>query len=235
MPKNKKSNKKEVNKKSVKKNSKKENSLKDSKENSKEKKISEKKISKKENTRENKILKYTLIISGLIILFVIGFAFYIDSLKSFDYHGVEFEAVSFGDLLLYQTSFPVIYQGEQVPYNVYLRTKPSKLERIDFPREDFDAMKYTVLNIEDEINCDGDEVIAIANLRQVHDAIGMQIMTDKNASCDEQGRYAYLNIISSDKTQISKIGPNCYNLEFADCEILPVTEKYIAELLVNVF
>jgi hypothetical protein len=185
----------------------------------------------KDKSNENKILKYTLIISGLIILLVIGFAFYINSLKSFDYKGVEFKTISYGDLILYQTTFPVMHEGKLTPFNAYFRTKPSKLERIDFPEENFTAMKYTVLNFDEEIECDGDDVIAIANMRQIHDAIGARIMTDENATCDEEGRYAYLDIKSSDKTQIIQTGKNCYDLEFTDCEILPVTEKYLAELL----
>lgn len=187
----------------------------------------------KDKTNENKILKYTLIISGLIILLVIGFAFYVNSLKSFDYKGVEFKTISYGELILYQTTFPVMHEGKLTPFNAYFRTKPSKLKRIDFPEENFSAMKYTVINFDEEIECDGDDVIAIANMRQIHDAIGARIMTDENASCDEEGRYAYLDIKSSDKTQITQTGKNCYDLEFTKCEILPVTEKYLAELLAD--
>jgi len=92
-------------------------------------------------------------------------------------------------------------------------------------------MKFTVLNAEEEVSCDGDEVIAIANILQVHDAIGAKIMKDENATCDEEGRYIYLTVKSSDKTQVKEVGPNCYGLEFSNCEILPVTEKYLAELI----
>ncbi len=200
--------------------------------NKKEKEISE---TPNKKMNENKILKYTLIISGVIILLVVIFAFYLNSLKTSTYKDLEFNTINQGTaenpLIFYQTSFPVIYQGKPTPYNVYLRTNPSKLKRIDFPEENFTAMKYTAINLEENISCDGDDVIAIANMRQIHEAIGAQIILDRNATCDEEGRFTYLDIKSSDKTQIVQRGENCYDLEYADCEILPVTEKYLVELL----
>lgn len=181
---------------------------------------------------QNKILKIILFSSILIIAIVFGAYYYIDSLKSQDYKGVEYKTTVHGDLIFYQTSIPVLYQGKMVPYNFYLRTKINKLTKIPFDDENYKLMKFAVLNFTDTFDCnDGDEIIAVANLRNVHDVLGIQIMYDSEASCDPDGRYSYYNLMESDETKIEKIGEQCYNIHVANCEILPATEKVIAEML----
>lgn len=181
--------------------------------------------------QEQKLFRIILFSCLAIILIVIGLYYYTDSLRYTDYDGVEFTTVAEGDLIFYRTQVPVSYQGKIVPYNFYLRTKPSELSKIPFDREGFELMKFAVLNFTDEFDCnDGDEVIAVANLKKIHDILGIQMMTDPNAKCDDEGRYVYYNLMKSDKTEIEKIGKNCYNVKISDCEILPATEKIMAEM-----
>lgn len=186
---------------------------------------------KEEKSSNEKLIRNTLIISISIILLIVAFYFYVDSLKHFEYKNLEFETISYGDLIFYQTSFEVIYNGEPRQFNAFFRTKPSKLEKIKFEDEDFSAMKFSVIQVEDGLSCDGDDVIAIANFQQIHDAIGAQVFKDENATCDEDSRYNHLTIKSGDKTEINKLGPRCYELTFKDCEILEVTERYLLELM----
>jgi len=68
--------------------------------------------------------------------------------------------------------------------------------------------------------------------------MGADIKDDSNANesnitCDEQGRYNYINIKKGDETKIEKIGPACYEMTFSDCEILEVTERYMLKMFVQ--
>lgn len=181
-----------------------------------------------------KLLAIILIVCVGIIALIIGGYYYLDSLRYTDYEGIPFTTISEGDLIFYKTSIPVPYQGKMVPYFFYIRTHPNKLKKIEMDNSDFNLMKYTVLSIPSEMKCnDGDEIIAIANLKKMHDVFGINIMKDETASCDDAGRYSYYNIIESDETKIEKIGVNCYNIHVSNCEILPATEKIMAEMLLD--
>ena len=185
-----------------------------------------------QSKHQSSVLKILLIVLGVVILLILGIFYYIDTLRYSNYKGVEFKTIASGDLIFYQTSVPVQYQGKIVPYNVYLRTKINKLKNIPFDDEGYGLMKFAVLNVSDTFDCnDGDEVIAIANLKNVHDALGIQLMKDENATCDPEGRYSYYNVIASNDTMIEKIGDKCYNIHVSDCEILPATERLIIEML----
>lgn len=187
---------------------------------------------KGQSKHQNKILAGILTVTISILILIFAIYFYLDYSKNQDYEGVPFEKTASGSLIFYKTSVPVRYQGEIVPYNFYLRTEPNKLEKIPFDREGYKLMKFAVLNFTDAFDCnDGDEVIAVANLKNVHEVLGIQIMYDPESGCDELGRYSYYNVMISDETKIEKIGDQCYNVHVADCEILPATEKIIAEML----
>ncbi|MCX6750206.1 MAG: hypothetical protein NTZ83_02005, partial [Candidatus Pacearchaeota archaeon] len=59
-------------------------------------------------------------------------------------------------------------------------------------------------------------------------------MRDENASCDELGRYMYIVVQPGEETSVEKFGPNCYNINIKDCEILEGTERFITEMLVKI-
>ena len=189
--------------------------------------------SKEEIKKENKQLRNILIGVGIVaIIFLLIFLFgYLAS--HFKYKGVKFQIVQEGELILYQTSLPVIYEGKVVPYNIYLRNDPRKLEKTVPASGVLLLLDDIVLNMS-EFDCEGDQIIAIANLVQLYDIIGSNIIRDENASCDSEGRYTFLQIHPGNETSIEKTGPSCYNLNVNNCEILEVTERFMAGILVRV-
>ena len=50
-----------------------------------------------------------------------------------------------------------------------------------------------------------------------------------NESCDKSGRYLFARVQSSNRTDVEEFGPNCYNLNVKNCEVLKPTEKFILE------
>ena len=204
-----------------------------------EEKIVEKKgaeeilISKKDqNKQQNKQLKYVLILIGFAFFLVFVFSLVSYLRTNFEYEGVEFNVVKEGEITFYHTSLPVIYQNQKNVYNFYIRKDPRKLKDISFEGDLFFTPNM-VINFTEEFNCDGDGVIAVANLVNLYGIAGTKVIKDENASCDEQGRYMFVRLQSGNKTEIKQFGPACYNLYVKDCEILEATERFMLETFVK--
>ncbi|HPD82148.1 MAG TPA: hypothetical protein PK357_03555 [Candidatus Pacearchaeota archaeon] len=195
---------------------------------------------------ENKILRNIFLSIGafLLVIFLILFAINDFSLRTtgkaigigtnFEYKGVKFDMVKEGKLIFYHTSFPVIYNGSVNSYNIYLRNDPRDLEKKVPAKGTLTSLDDTVINITEEFDCNGDQVIAIANLVNLYNAIGVTLMRDETASCDPLGRYRYLTVQSGNSTNIEMVGPNCYNININNCEILEGTERFIVGMLVRI-
>ena len=193
----------------------------------------EERDSKKQIKKEDKQLRNILICLGIFILIFILIVLFIHSRLHFEYRGVKFDVVKEGEIIFYKTSLPVIYNGKEIPYNIYLRNDPRKL---DVPVEDKINFKTNmVLNITEDFNCNGDGIIAIANLAKLYELMEINVMKDPNASCDAQGRYMFVQIQEGDETSIEKFGPACYNLNVNNCEILAVTEQLMIETFVKFY
>ncbi len=191
--------------------------------------------SKKQLKKENKILRDIIIImAGLVLMFLVGYAVMYYS-KHFEVDGVKFETMRVGQLTLYKTFLPVIYNGAETKYNFYLRTDPRILENIQSDGS-ISIKKNMVLNMTNSFNCNGDGVIAIANLQNLYKVLGTDIMKDENATCDSLGRYMFVQIGEGDETKISEFGPRggCYNIYINNCEILEGTEKFLLDTLIEV-
>lgn len=192
-----------------------------------------------ESKRQNRILTWVLVFVVVVIASAVFVNNYKESQKEFEYNGFNFTVLDEGDVRFYHTSF-IIYNIKQVEnslpvrnevnYNVYLRKDPRKVEKISFNGK-MNKMEMMVLNDSGEFNCEGDGVIAIVNMNQILNAIGTKVIRDDNATCDEQGRYMFVNIQGGDKTSVEQYGPSCYNINVDRCEILEGTERFVLEAL----
>lgn len=213
---------------------------KDKKKKEKRKKIeeveSEKKSGKNQVKEENKILKNVFITIGAIIILILVGYLIIDNMKNFEYKGIEFETVKFCDvrpcLILYQTTFPVISNGEKAIYNVYLRNNPKNLDNIVFDGE-INLLGNMVINSTGDFTCDGDGVIAIANLVKFYELFGTNVFKNETLTCDNENRYGFLQIKEGNETKIKQTGNSCYDIEINSCEILEGTERFMIELFIE--
>ncbi len=203
------------------------------------KELSLEEISKEEIKKQNKILKNFFILIGVFILIIAILIIGFNSAKNFEYRGLDFSVEKYGDLIFYKILFPLKYKDEttgkiiSTDYVMRIRNDPRKLEKeIPFEGEIL-LLKNMVINQTGSFNCDGDGVIAIANLLRLN-AFGIKIIRDENATCDELGRYTFVQIQSGNKSSIEQVGPSCYNLNINNCEILKVTERFMIEYFVEV-
>ena len=182
---------------------------------------------------QNKLLGNILLALGVIIIIFIAGYFAINSIRYFEYEGVKFDVVKEGNLIFYKTMIPAMYQGKKTEYNFYIRNDPRKLGVVPFEGK-FYLAKNMVLNMDEEFNCDGDGVIAVANLVKLYDFMRVGIIADENASCSENKEYMFVHVQRGNSTEIREIGPACYEINVANCEILKATEKFMVETFINI-
>jgi len=185
--------------------------------------------------KNNKLLIGILSLLGLILLSFFTGYYLINSQKSFDYKGVEFNIIQEGKLVFYNTQVPIYdNRGEKISaYNFYLRTDPRKLGKMNF-NETIIPMKLMAINYSEEMSCSGYGIIALTNIINLYELIGTKITLDKNATCDSQGRYMFLNFQKTNETSIEKFGKNCYNFNVKDCDIFPPTERLMLDTFIKI-
>ena len=192
------------------------------------------KLSKKQIETENKLLRNIFIFVGILFFLFLASYVVIGSIRNFNYRGTDFEVTKEGeDLIFYRTSFPFYSsEGEHTAdYNFYIRNDPRKLEEIEFEGE-IVWLENMVINMTEEFTCDGDGIIAIANILNLK-IFGTEIIKDDSAGCSYTGDYMFLKIQTGNKTKIESFGPSCYNLYVNNCEILKVTEKFMVETFIQ--
>ena len=188
---------------------------------------------------QNKMLRNTLIILGVVIISFVFFIIVSNALKNFEYRGVKFSVVKFCDagppcLITYNTKLPVVYQGKSTDYNFFLRNDPRELEKeVPFDGEVVLRNKMDV-NITFNTACNGLETIAVENFLKLHRIAGINISNDNNKGCDLTGGKMYLSIQESNQTSIEQFGPACYRINVKECEILKGTERFMIETFVEI-
>ena len=187
---------------------------------------------------ENKQLKKIFLIIGIFALsFAVVFIF-INSMNHFEYKGINFEVdkKTISGKTIYKTSLPVDSKskvtGKAVVanYNFYFRKDPRRLKDVPLMGE-LTLMRNLVMNFTGDFNCDGDGIIAVANLVNVLNVLDVKVVKDETAGCDSEGAYTFLQLQTGNETSIEQFGPSCYRLNINNCEVLEVTEKYMVELI----
>jgi hypothetical protein len=191
----------------------------------------EKAPSESQIKKEKKIfMEVIFVMLGLVLVFFAVFMI-INYTKTFEYNGAMFyiDKEDLVGITLYKTSLPItINNGTEGTYNFYLRKDPRTLKDVTFDG-DLIIRKNMVINMTNNFNCDGNGIIAIANLMKLYNVMGANVMKDENATCDPEGRYMFLRIEEGNATKIEQFGPSCYNMYINNCEILEGTERFMIE------
>ncbi len=198
------------------------------------KKLEGETVTKSEIKKENKQLKTILSVIGILLLSFLLILLINYRTTNFKYEDVKFKIIREGDLIFYNT-FLNTYSGEEVvgKYNFYLRKDPRKLEEVPFEGE-VSITPNTVINITEDFHCEGDGIIAVANLVNLLEFMGVKVIQDPEASCEVTGKYTFIKILPGDETKIEQYGLSCYRIYINDCEILEGTEKFMVETFVEI-
>lgn len=192
-------------------------------------------IHQKEFQDQNKVLRNFLLFIGIVLVVFVSWILFSYFQSTFDYHGVKFAKVN--EIAPYMTSLPVKsgitgQASQETTYGFYLRNDPRKLDAIPFDGK-LTFLKNVVMNSTGDIKCGGMGVIGTANMANLYSIIGSRVVRDPNVSCDDTGRYTFIQIEAGNETKIKQIGNFCYLLTFKDCEVLQVTERYMTEMFVK--
>jgi hypothetical protein len=187
---------------------------------------------KEQIKKESKIfIGVVIVMASFVLMFLIGYII-INSINHFQEEGVKFQLIKMGKLAFYRTTLPVMYNNSKADYSFYLRTNPKVLVNVPFNGKII-AKKDMVIAMKDDFRCEGDGVIAAANLVKLYEFIGTKVVRNESFGCDPAGRYMYVNIKAGNETRIVQYGPICYDIEIKDCEILKGTEKFMFETFVE--
>lgn len=194
--------------------------------------VEEKIANPKQVSNQNKLLRNILIALGLLILaFLIGY-FLVNSFKTFEYKGITFNVVKEAKPAPYTTMLPATYQGKKINYYFYLRNDPRKLEnKVSFEGELNIKENLGIAPAPENLFCEGYWSVGVNNMLNLYKLMGTNIYTGENITCDDQGRYMYIEIVEAEETNVEQIGPSCYRINVADCEIVAATERFMIETL----
>jgi hypothetical protein len=218
------------------------------------KKKSKKKTSKKKLIKTKQDKEVAWIVGILVLLFILivgGYALgqYIKNKNThFEYLGVEWDIQEHGDLQIFHSRFPVVYEGKTETYqNVYLRYDPRELDvPVTYEGEENNFMKANTAIIAvqpDANNCDY-RAIAFHELKEIADmfpwisssAVGYN--EEDNAITCENASLAmgvYLVETSEEPRIVVNEDGTCITLQIGQCQELETIETYITQVIGQIF
>jgi hypothetical protein len=206
-----------------------------------------------EKKKQNKQIIIIFILMVVIVLLFFLIPYLVKNyINSFSYAGLEFQKTKQGQVYYYSSYIPITNQqmvktGE---YAINLRTDPRKSGYIksDINGSQIIFKKARTVYISVDSNsprCDYNSV-AGASLAaflksfagfNVEGALDNESYAQKNrlpyANCKNSVNNTIIYLKPGNETRITKVEPNCYELDYKDCEILDVTEKFQLMIIDN--
>lgn len=189
--------------------------------------------------KQNKIFKeIVFVMLGFIAIF--GFIIFLNyKINSFEIEGVKFEIDkgAIQGVTLYKTSIPVVSStGKKTDYNFWLRTDPRTLQT-KVPMEDgkdMDFKKNIVMDLTTrDLYCEGDWGLGYQNFQTLYTLLQTNI-TARNSSVDyDLEKNMFITINKGNKTEIAEIEMGSYELNIANCEVVPAFERLMIEALIQ--
>lgn len=215
------------------------------------KKTVEKKVVEDPN---KKIERQFFWVVGIFVALTLSFIFvpmaYHSLVNKFEYGGVNFEKMYFGEIKMYHGVFPMVYKGElKSLHNVYFRNDPRKnnipmntnisLSKRIYVSPDKDAILCESATL-GQVTLGGffgalpfvQNVSTSAYDDESAELYGRPKLTCENAT---SGDTTVLIVKMSDKPSIEAgDNDNCFVLNIGDCKYLETTERFIMGLMAQI-
>ncbi len=215
----------------------------------KEVKVDSNKTESEKKTSFESITKITFIVLGIIIVAMAVWAYLVYSSANYNYMGVEFSKAREGKIDFYTAKLPALDNaGNIVSYaKVDFRSSPPSLKNI--PVEFKSALKFVksktvyVSVTENLSSCNGYSGVALINFGRFLALFGLDAkgaVDDKNytnnkdtpfVNCGTNPNNTVILIKDGDKTKIEQTAENCYEITFANCEVLRATERFELQMM----
>ncbi|MDD5191549.1 MAG: hypothetical protein PHH54_02775 [Candidatus Nanoarchaeia archaeon] len=223
---------------------------KDAKKRETKKAISSKKLINKKNIQSRQIM-WTIILMVCLILIIIVVPFIkTNFINKFRYITLDFQKTQLGDMYFYSTKIPVADSSNNIvgAFSINFRNDPRELEDMNI------KMTTTVpVFIKDkavyispgkiERNCIESSAATLTlsgflrQFAQLNISAGIsdkKVAEENNfpyITCANSKKNTVIEIIEGNETKIEQISPDCYRLEYKDCDIMKVSERFILLIL----
>ncbi|MFH1249284.1 MAG: hypothetical protein V1660_03970 [archaeon] len=203
-------------------------------------------IGSSEEIKKQQERQARFIVIFLIFLFLstISFIYFYKSTSKFTYQGLKFQKIkSDSGMYFYNTTLKFSRSDGQVEFVMYFRNNPKQLENIPI-NATIMFRRTAFVSFEPKISgCYGSNIPAV-QLGQYLGALGIKTKgatTDENLSkekevdwknCDNTANSTVIVLRQANETSIVQQG-DCYILNIADCEVIPVTEKFLLETTIQ--
>ncbi len=190
---------------------------------------------------QEKQLKYVVITMIAIVVVALVVYYWVQESKRFEYGGIKFEEIDSNKIKMYQGKIPIKDAGGNLVanYNIFLRNDPRELDDIAV-NGSIRFMPNVVASLAPEAERDcSDNGIAGANFFGFLKSAGLKTLLaynnqryaeERNASyavCRQNVGYTLVSIVKGSENKITQNSQDCYTLEFKDCDILKVVERFI--------
>lgn len=208
--------------------------------------------------KQSKQIMWAVILMVSIIVIILAVPYLMNNyFNKFDYNGLEFTKTKFGKLDVYVGDIPVFdsnpdstkVTGKSIVsgYSLYLRNDPRKLKNIDVLLDinniTFIKQKSVYVSYNSSAPLCQHNVISAAELGKFLmnfgnlDVEGAFINEDyakqskvPYVTCENHPDNTVILVVNGNEDKISKIKKNCYELQYKECNILDVIEKFIVSV-----
>tara|TARA_Y100000034_G_scaffold136687_1_gene214943 strand:- start:4264 stop:4971 length:708 start_codon:yes stop_codon:yes gene_type:complete len=209
-----------------------------------------KKLTVKEKQKKQLIWVIVLMVSLVAIVILVPLI-KTQFINKFVYSKLDFQKTQAGNMVFYSTRIPVgDLKGNVIgDFFINFRNDPRKLDKeisykqtTTMPVFSRDETVY-ISTGEMNRNCiDGTAAVLTLSgflkqfaLMNISGAISDQKIAKETGfpfvTCLNSPDNTVINIIEGDETKIVQTSPDCYTLEFKDCEVMKVSEKFILEVI----
>lgn len=213
------------------------------------KRIKGKAKEEKEPAIDRQLKKYFPFLIGLgvlaIVFVVLYFAF--SGLGKVNYEGLTFVKEKYGDVQVYHYSYATkLSSGKVRVIDVFVRGNPAENSIPISGEIIYPAGKKVYLSINNTgINTCEDSVIAVAELSGflsnnniplkagTPDMEEARVNNSTYITCASYPTSMTITLRAGEETKITRTGNFCYEMEVANCEILPAMEKFIVQSIVD--
>jgi len=210
---------------------------------SKNEEFTNKKLGRKQDKQVKGIIWFMVIVLGILVLVLLA-----NSLSNkFTYKGIRFEKNRYGEIILYSAEVPVVnYLGEVVAYiNADFRKDPRTLKDIHLETGEIRFLRdsITYLSVDPKIEECEDSGIAIINLGRFIKSSGLNLKLSsldaehaerenlEHVTCENSPNNTVIVVEQGIDNFLYKKTDNCYIIEFKDCDVISVTERFELAIL----
>ena len=204
--------------------------------------------------KENRQLMWAVILMVSVFLIIILVPIIkINFFDKFVYLKLDFQKTKLGNIPFYSTRVPITDKFGNVAglYSINIRNDPRKLEEVNFTRNftDVDYIyfkegKTVYISLDPKMDPSEDITIALIplagflrdfakqNVSSAYSDFSYALQNNvPYVTCSSNPDNTVIHVNSGDKTEIRKTARNCYELIYANGEILKTTERFMMLIL----